>query len=149
VVEAHREGVVDVSVPPKRTPPNIANCVAPLQQQAHHLQEVLVPAHGDAVFGDAAEAGHARGRRDSRTASHVFDRLEGHAARPSAVDARQRLGSGSIFSPSMPTTPWPSFIRWCASVKPAGPMPTTSTLRPVGRGSGRRRLSGFQRVSSE
>ncbi len=59
-------------------------------------------------------------------------------------------GSGSIFSPSMPTTVWPSFIRWCASVKPAGPRPTTSTLRPVsGSGSGRRRFSGFQRVSSE
>jgi hypothetical protein len=34
--------------------------------------------------------------------------------------------------------------------KPAGPMPTTSTRLPVGaRGVGRRKSSGFQRVSSE
>ena len=33
----------------------------------------------------------------------------------------------------MPTTVWPSFSRWCASVNPAGPMPTTSARLPVAR----------------
>ena len=32
--------------------------VAALEQQPDELEEVLVPAHRDAVFGDAAEAGH-------------------------------------------------------------------------------------------
>src|SRR5205085_12186769 len=31
--------------------------VATLERDANHLQEVLVPPNGDAVFGDAAEAG--------------------------------------------------------------------------------------------
>ena len=47
-----------VAPPPKRMPPKCANCVPPLQQQAHQLQVVLVPPHGDAVLGHAAEAGH-------------------------------------------------------------------------------------------
>jgi hypothetical protein len=101
VVEAHREGVVDVSVPPKRTPPN-RRTRAPFEQQADQLQEVLVPAHGDAVLGDAAEAGQ-------HAVAELFEELDstsrtGAKARARRrVDARQR-GSGSILSPSMPTT---------------------------------------------
>ena len=56
-------------------------------------------------------------------------------------------GSGSIFRPSIAATKWPSLIRWCARLNPAGPSPTTSTLWPdSGFGSGRRRSSGFHRV---
>ena len=47
-----------VIVPPKRTPPNIANSGAALQQQPDDFEEVLVPADRDAVFGHAAEARH-------------------------------------------------------------------------------------------
>jgi hypothetical protein len=69
---------------------------------------------------------------------------------PSASTPESAPSSGSIFRPSMPTTVWPSFIRWCAIEKPAGPSPTTSTRRPLGAfGYGRRRSSGFQRVSRE
>ena len=121
-----------VSVPPKRTPPNIANCAAPLQQQPHHLQEVLVPAHGDAVLGHAAEAGHhprARAARAARSTSRIG--RERHARAVGRRRPRSPASSGSIFSPSMPTTAWPSLIRWWASVKPAGPRPTTSTRLPL------------------
>ena len=31
---------------------------APLDKQPHHFEEVFVPAHRDAVFGDAPEARH-------------------------------------------------------------------------------------------
>ena len=92
-----------VIVPPKRTPPNMAKLRAPLQQQADDLQEVLVPAHGDAVFGDAAEAGHdalveilvqlARCRGSAGTARGA----------PSGVDAgdlrRQRLDLQAVDRP--------------------------------------------------
>ena len=81
---------------------------------------------------------------------------------PSGRTPETRASSGSILSPSIAVTAWPSLIRWCASVKPAGPSPTTSTLRPLGGlGSGRSLLfiivaaiciwliSGFYRVEPE
>ena len=64
---------------------------APLQQQAHDLEEVLVPAHGDAVFGDAAEAGHDPLRQVLAELRHVAHRPEG-VARARLVHARQRRG---------------------------------------------------------
>ena len=47
--------------------------------QAHELQEILVPAHGDAVFGDAAEAGHDAVVEPLVELAHVADGLERHA----------------------------------------------------------------------
>ena len=32
--------------------------LAPLQQEPHHFKKILIPAHGDAVFGHPAEAPH-------------------------------------------------------------------------------------------
>ncbi len=32
--------------------------IAAFEQEPYHLQEILVPAHGDAVLGHTAEAGH-------------------------------------------------------------------------------------------
>ena len=72
---------------------------APLQQQAHELQVVLVPAHGDAVFGDAAEPGH----------HPIVEVLEQRSASRTGADGSKP--SGSIFRPSIATTVWPSFIR--------------------------------------
>ena len=51
-----------------------------------------------------------RSSSDSYKLVHVTDRLERHA-RAVRLDAGNRGGSGSILSPSMPTTVWPSFIR--------------------------------------
>ena len=99
------------SVPPKRTPPYSANWLAALEQQANDLEEVLVPAHGDAVLGDAAEARHHAIVERLEQLVDVADRRERHAR---AVVRRRRkvaAASGSILSPSMPTTVWPSFIR--------------------------------------
>ena len=107
-----------------------ANSRAPLEQQADHLEEVLVPAHRDAVLGDAAEARHHALRRAARAARRCR-RIGSNGTRsPSGSTPESAASSGSILRPSMPTTVWPSFIRWCASVKPAGPRPTTSTRLP-------------------
>ena len=95
------------------------------QQQADKFEIVLVPADGDAVLGHAAETGHD-------AIIEIFD----------IVFPISRIGSlgskpsGSIFNPSIATTVWPSFMRWCARVKPAGPRPTIRTL-PVGIAAGR------------
>ena len=63
--------------------------VAPLEQQADHLEEVLVPAHGDAVFGHAAEAGHQAVVERLDEVAHVANRRERHALAANG-DARHR-----------------------------------------------------------
>ena len=68
-----------VMVPPKRTPPNIANSRAALEQQTDHLQEILVPADRDAVFGHAAEARHHAVVQRFVKLVHVANRTEAHA----------------------------------------------------------------------
>ena len=73
--------------------------VAPLQQQPDHLQEVLVPAHRDAVLGDAAEAGHDAVVELLLQLRDIADRPERHAAavgRDARDFRRQRLDLQSV-----------------------------------------------------
>ena len=85
-------------------------------------------------------------RRSSSGAASSSQRSTARGGQTSAPI--RSAGSGSIFSPSIPTTPNPALSRCCDSVDPAGPIPTTSTFLPMyGRATGRARLSGFQRVS--
>ena len=100
-----------MSVPPKRTPPNMVNSRAAFEQQPDDLQEVLVPADGDAVFGNAAEAGHDALVEPFVDLGDVADRPERHAAARAESTPEISAGSGSILSPSTATTVWPSFIR--------------------------------------
>ena len=58
VVEAERKGTLDVERPAETRAAVQREAVAPLQQQADDLEEVLVPADSDAVLGDAAETRH-------------------------------------------------------------------------------------------
>ncbi len=58
MVEAHLEGLVQGDGAAQPDAAQHQELGAALQHQADHLEEVLVPADGDAVFGDAAEAGH-------------------------------------------------------------------------------------------
>ena len=111
VVEAQFEGVVDGQRAAEAHAAEHREFAAPLQQQADHLQEVLVPAHRDAVFGDAAEAGQdalVRAVRSNRRC-RAPDRKRRGCRR--CATPRMSPASGSIFKPSMPTTVWPSFIR--------------------------------------
>ena len=105
VVEAQREGARRwSSVPPKRTPPNMANSRAPLQQQADELEEILVPAHGDAVFGDAAETGHDAVVERFVKLAHVAHRLEGMARRRASRRRKYPRAAARSSARRWPTT---------------------------------------------
>src|SRR5262249_9053969 len=82
----------------------------PLEQQAHDLQEILVPADGDAVLGNPAEPRHDPVVEPLHQACDVVDRLKGHRV-PSSATPQISGGNGSILSPSIAATKWPSFIR--------------------------------------
>ena len=62
---------------------------APLEQEPDQLQEILVPAHGDAVFGHAAKAGHAPCLERLCEHRDVADGRERHAL-AFERDSRQR-----------------------------------------------------------
>ena len=94
MIETERECVVDRERAAEARAAEKRELPAPLDQQADHLEEVLVPAHGDAVFGHAAEACHQALVQALVEILHVAHRMEGHAftARRDAGKAwRQRL----------------------------------------------------------
>ena len=99
-VDRQRAAEADAAVDPQ--------LVAPRQRQMDQRQEVLVPADGDAVLRHAAEAReHALVERPIDLAP-LADRPRRAAAATSPV---MSSGSGSIFRPSIATTPKPSFTR--------------------------------------
>ena len=110
VVEAEIEGAVDRHRAAEADAAIHRELRPPLQQQANHLQEILVPAHRDAVLGDAAEPGHDAVVEPLEQARDVADRANGTRS-PSATTPEMSAGSGSIFSPSIAATKCPSFIR--------------------------------------
>ena len=138
------------SVPPKRTPPYSAKRVAPLEQQPDHLEEVLVPAHGDAVLGDAAEARHHAivERLDQRR--DVAHRLERHALARDR-DARQRRVE-RLDLEAVDADHRVAVVQQVVRERESGRAhaddqhPLAGARRAA---AAARRLSGFQRVSSE
>ena len=78
---------------------------APLDEQAHHLEKVLVPANGNAVFSNPAEAGHNafikrlvqlahiayRFKRDAPAARVHAGNMRGQRLDLQAVDADDRM----------------------------------------------------------
>ena len=94
VVEAHGEGVLDRDRAAEAHAAEHRELRAPLEQQPHHLEVVLVPANGDAVLGDAAEARHRAVAEILAQGGDVLHRLEADA-RAVRLDAglrrRQRL----------------------------------------------------------
>ena len=81
MVEAEIEGAVDRQRAAEADAAIHRELRPPLEQQADDLQEILVPAHRDAVLGDAAEPGH-------RALVEPLDR--GSRRRASARTARAR-----------------------------------------------------------
>ena len=138
-----------VSVPPKRTPPKRANWLRRSTSRRATLRKFL--SQRTVMPYSATPPKPAMTRSFSGSRSDSMSRMGPKGTRLPAASTPEIDGSrGSILRPSMPTTVWPSFIRWCAVVNPAGPMPTMRMRLPVaGRGRGRRRWSGFHRVSSE
>src|SRR5215471_21206805 len=87
MVEAECEGTVDGERAAETHASEHREFAPSFQQQADELEEVLVPAHGDTVFGHAAEPGHdARIERLAQLGG-IADRTEPRA-RASDVDAR-------------------------------------------------------------
>ena len=87
VVEAEREGAVDGERAAEAHAAEHRELAAPFQQQADELEEILVPAHGDAVFGDAAEPGHDAAVERLAQLGGIADRAE-RRARAGGVDTR-------------------------------------------------------------
>ena len=79
MVEAHCESVFRRDRAAEAHAAEHRELRAAFKQQAHHLEEVLVPAHGDAVLGHAAEACHDTLVQRLVDLADFADRLEGHA----------------------------------------------------------------------
>jgi hypothetical protein len=80
MVEAQLEGAVDCDRAAK-TDAAIHREIGPaLEQEAHDLQEILIPADRDAVFGDPAKPRHDLVVEPFDEAHDIADRLEGPAA---------------------------------------------------------------------
>src|SRR5260370_27504525 len=58
MVEAECKSAVDCERAAEAHATEHCKFTAPFQQQTDELEEVFVPAHGDAVLGNPAEAGH-------------------------------------------------------------------------------------------
>lgn len=58
MVKTHPPGIVLGYRAAKAHTAEHRELAAPLDQQAHELQEIFVPAYGDAVLGNSAEPGH-------------------------------------------------------------------------------------------
>ena len=79
MVKAELPGVVDAQCAAKAHAADQRELIAPLQQQSHDFQEILVPADCDAVFGHAAEARHRAGIEGFLQRIDVAHRRERHA----------------------------------------------------------------------
>src|SRR5690349_14678948 len=77
MVEAETERAIDRDRAAKADAAIHGKVRPPLEQQAHDLQEILVPADCDAVFGNAAEPRHYPVVEPLHQACDVADRLKG------------------------------------------------------------------------
>ena len=98
MVEAHIEGLVQGDGAAEAHAAEHGEMGAALQEQADDLEEGLVPAHGDAVFGDAAEAGHDPLVQGLAQRVPVADGQERHP-RAVGLDAGERRVQGLDLEP--------------------------------------------------
>jgi hypothetical protein len=99
VIEAHGEGALDRHRSAEAHAAEHRELGAALEQQAHHLQVILVPAHGDAVFGDATEARHgalAEILAQRLDVAHRREWLPRTVGRDARLSHRQRLDLEAI-----------------------------------------------------
>jgi hypothetical protein len=87
MVEAHLPGILQRDRPAKPYAAEQHELFAPFQQQADQLEEILVPANGDAVFRDTPEASHDPLVEVLVKGGDIAHRLERDTGAPSA-DAR-------------------------------------------------------------
>ena len=111
MVEPEREGALRVDGAAEANAAEHREALAALDQEADELEEILVPAHRDPIFGDAAKAGHHPRFERLVERGDIADGVERHALAAARFSRTALGGSGSIFKPSMPTTVWPSLSR--------------------------------------
>jgi len=80
VIEAQLKGPVDRDRAAKTDPAIHREMCPALEQEAHDLQEVLIPADGDPIFGNPAKARHDPVVEPFDEAHDIQDRLERPAA---------------------------------------------------------------------
>src|SRR5262249_59972999 len=90
MVEAEREGAVDGERAAETHTAEHREFAASFQQQADELEEILVPAHGDAVFGHPAEPGHDAGIERLAQPRDVADPTERRAGPPPLARPKTR-----------------------------------------------------------
>ena len=98
-----------VSVPPKRTPPNIAKALRRSTSRRISFRKFL--SQRTVMPYSATPPKPAITRASSGSISARTSRTGAKATRWPWSTPASSGASGSIFSPSMPTTVWPSFIR--------------------------------------
>jgi hypothetical protein len=129
MIEAEREGALRIERAAEAHAAEERESLAPLQQQPDDLEEVLVPAHRDAVFGHAAKARHhailervvEQGGRKDGLERHALARGTDSRHRP-----RQRLDLEAVDADDGVAVVQ-QIVR---QREPAGPMPTTSARLP-------------------
>src|SRR5437879_13707979 len=89
MVEAAGEGVLHAQGAAEAHAAEHRELPPPLEQQADDLEEILVPAHGDAVLRDAAEAGHHAAVEILAQLPYFLDGLERQPV-AERIDARPR-----------------------------------------------------------
>ena len=100
-----------VIVPPKRTPPNSAKRLRRSTSRRTILRKFLSQRTVMPYSATPPKPAITRVVERLVQLGDVADRLERHARAARVRRPRSPAASGSILSPSMPTTVWPSFIR--------------------------------------
>ena len=76
MVKTHGESIVKRQGPAQTNSSGQSELIAPLEQQSHQGQEILVPTDRDPVFGDPAEAARHAGRQRLEDRLDLNHRLE-------------------------------------------------------------------------
>ena len=144
MVEAGVEGLLGVDRAAEAHAAEDREAAAARERQVDERQEVLVPAHRDAVLGDAAESGQRPLVEGPRELGPVADRAD-----PAAVGARpvgrQRLDLEPVDARDAEALVQEVVRQRVAGRAEADDEDVLAACR--GAGCGRRGCSGFQRVS--
>ena len=144
VVEPHRERLVGVDGAAEADAAVDAEARPPRQRQVQRAQEALVPAHGDAVLGDAAEAGQPPLVERRRQLVPALDRARRPRVRADQI-RRQRLDLEAVDADDAEAGV-EQVVRQREAGRARARRPARS-CRCTGARPGASRLSGFQRVS--
>ena len=90
VIEPEREGAFGIDRAAETHAAKQREALAALDQQSNDLEEVLIPAHRDAILGDAAKAGHHARFERLVERGDIPDGVEGHAVAQRGFSGQRR-----------------------------------------------------------